>query len=70
MELEELQERQTNVLNEIRRFDSEINSLIEFKKNNEKAKLIIVTYDEEKVINQNDVIINVISLKNFLLSKI
>lgn len=51
-------------------YDREINSLIEFKKNNEKAKLIIVTYDEEKVINQNDVIINVISLKNFLLSKI
>lgn len=50
-------------------FNREINELLKFSKdkNNIDSKLIIVTYDEDKTLEIEGKIIEVISLKNFLL---
>ena len=57
-------------IKEIESFDREVSSLIEFaKKEKEKTKLIIVTYDEEDTINKDGYTINVLPLKKFLLSE-
>ena len=49
-------------------YDREINNLIEFaRKSKEEVKLFIVTFEENKVINIDNYLINVISLKIFLL---
>lgn len=57
-------------IKEMESFDREVSSLIEFaKKEKEKTKLIIVTYDEEDTINKDGYTINVLPLKKFLLSE-
>ncbi|MCQ2772732.1 MAG: ATP-binding protein [Bacilli bacterium] len=49
-------------------YDREINNLIEFAKHSQdNSNLIIVTYEEEDVINVEDKTINVMPLKKFLL---
>lgn len=57
-------------LEDVDAYNREINNLIEFKKsNNQEAKLMIVTYEEKKTITINDeTIIEVIPLKEFLLN--
>lgn len=50
-------------------YDREVNNLIEFANRSEKESiLIIVTYDEERVIEKRGKTINVVPLKKFLLS--
>lgn len=51
-------------------YDREISSLIEFARNSKnKAKLIVVTYEEKTTINVGEYEITVVPLKEFLLSK-
>ena len=49
-------------------YDREVNNLIEFAKNNENNKLLIITFEEEKIINVNNKTIEVVPLKKFLLN--
>jgi len=50
-------------------YDREVNSLIGFAKtNHSKSNLMIVTYEEEKIIEIDGLLIKVVPLKKFLLS--
>ena len=51
-------------------YDREVNNLVEYAKNtNDELKLFIVTYDEKRTIELEGKIIEVISLKEFLINK-
>ena len=50
-------------------YDREVNNLIAFAKANQsKSNLIIITYEEEKIIEVDGFLINVVPLKKFLLN--
>ena len=56
-------------VNEKDAYDREVNSLIAFTKtNHSKSNLMIVTYEEERIIEIDGLLIKVVPLKNFLLS--
>lgn len=56
-------------VNEKDAYDREVNSLIAFAKtNHSKSNLMIVTYEEERIIEIDDLLIKVVPLKKFLLS--
>lgn len=57
-------------LNDKMVYDHEVNNLLEFAKNNKKrTKLLIITYEEEKIIDVGDYKIQVLPLVKYLLQK-
>ena len=50
-------------------YSREIDNLINYSKENKNAKLMIVTYEDDYVIQRDDIKIEVVSLKNFLLNQ-
>ena len=57
-------------IEEVETYNREVSSLIEFAKNSDKkSNLLIITYEEEKTIEVDGQIIEIIPLKKFLLSK-
>lgn len=50
-------------------YSREIDNLINYSKENKNAKLMIVTYQDDYVIQRDDIKIEVVSLKNFLLNQ-